>query len=64
MKTNAEIAIEIERAKREYLFRINAVHDMLAALERVGRYFEQHGTAETQGIACDVFQAIAKARGD
>lgn len=64
MKTEAEKALEIERAKHEFLFRMNAAPDMLAALERVGKYFEQHGTAETQGIASDVWRAIAKARGE
>ena len=37
---------------------IASAPDLLAALERVARYFEQHGTAETQGIACDTFAAI------
>jgi hypothetical protein len=41
----------------------NAYDDMLAALERVGKYFEQKGTAETQGVACDVWAAIRKATG-
>jgi hypothetical protein len=42
---------------------IAAAPAMLAALDRVGRYFEQHGTADTQGIACDVFQALTAATG-
>ena len=37
---------------------IAAAPALLAALERVARYFEQHGTAETQGIACDTFAAL------
>ena len=37
---------------------------MLAALERVAEWFKRHGTAETQGIACDVFQAIDAAKGN
>lgn len=37
---------------------------MLAALERVSEWFKQHGTAENQGIACDVFQAIDAAKGN
>lgn len=43
---------------------IAASPTMLAALERVSEWFKQHGTAETQGIACDVFQAIDAAKGN
>ena len=42
---------------------MTAAPDMLAALDRAAEHFKRHGTAETQGIACDVFKAIAKARG-
>ena len=35
---------------------------LLAACERMERYFEQHSTPELQGIACDVFAAISKAK--
>lgn len=38
--------------------------DLLAALERWARWYEQNSNPEVQGIACDTFAAIAKARGE
>ena len=42
---------------------IAAAPDLLAACERFGRWCEQYGPPEIQGVACDVFAAIAKATG-
>jgi hypothetical protein len=40
-----------------------AAPDLLAALERFANYCKQHSVPELQGIACDAFQAINKAKG-
>jgi hypothetical protein len=37
--------------------------DLLAVLERFADYCKQHSVPELQGIACDAFQAINKAKG-
>ena len=37
---------------------------MLDALERCADWFKRKGTAESAGIACDVFQAIDAAKGN
>ena len=41
-----------------------AAPELLEACERMGEYLKQHGGPETQGIACDIFQAISKAKGE
>jgi hypothetical protein len=42
---------------------IAAAPDLLAALTRWAKWASAHGRADTQGIACDTFAAIAKATG-
>jgi hypothetical protein len=42
---------------------IAAAPDLLAALTRWAKWASEHGRADTQGIACDTFAAIAKATG-
>ena len=37
---------------------------MLAALERVADMFKQECDPSVQGIACDVFNALAQAKGE
>ena len=41
---------------------IAAAPDLLAACERAARHFTRHSTPEAQGVACDILDAIAKAR--
>lgn len=42
---------------------IAAAPELLAALERFTRWYEQNSVPDLQGVACDAFQAIAKAKG-
>jgi hypothetical protein len=42
---------------------IAAAPDLLAALERFARAMQQRSYPELQGIACDAFAAIARAKG-
>ncbi len=42
---------------------IAAAPDLLAACERMAKHLKQNSMPEIQGIACDLFQAIAKAKG-
>jgi hypothetical protein len=37
--------------------------ELLAALERFAKWYGQNSMPELQGVACDAFQAIAKAKG-
>jgi hypothetical protein len=38
--------------------------DMLSALERVSEWMKRNSNPEMQGIACEVFQVIDKAKGN
>lgn len=50
---------------QEQLARVfSASPTMLDALERCADWFKRKGTAESAGIACDVFQAIDAAKGN
>ncbi len=49
------------RKDRDRLQSINA--DLLAALERFAGAMQQRSYPELQGIACDAFAAIARAKG-
>jgi hypothetical protein len=40
---------------------IAAAPELLDACKRMASFLQQHSFPEIQGIACDVFQAIAKA---
>ena len=40
---------------------IAAAPDLLAACLRVAEHFKRHGLPDSQGLACDVFNAIDKA---
>jgi hypothetical protein len=42
---------------------IAAAPELLAALERFAKWYGQNSMPELQGVACDAFQAIAKAKG-
>jgi hypothetical protein len=55
--------IDEKEARRKERVR-DAAPELLEACERMGEYLKQHGGPETQGIACDIFQAIAKAKGE
>jgi hypothetical protein len=59
--THRAPASEAERVANARL--IAAAPDMLAALTRWAKWASKHGRADTQGIACDTFAAIAKATG-
>jgi len=50
---------DCEEMKNAHL--MAAAPDLLAALQRFAHWYEQNSAPELQGIACDAFQAIAKA---